>query len=105
MILMSYILLSIYCTFMGFLIGRFSHKTKILDVIKGKIEERPPTSPASFYIPLSPNDTINHEGVGIIHRPTVEEIRKMNEPETIKQAKEAIAQTLRNQSEIDKQEL
>lgn len=47
-------------------------------------------------VKLSSNDVINHEGVGIIHRPSVEELSKMNESETERHAKEAIAQTIRD---------
>lgn len=44
-------------------------------------------------------DIINHEGVGIVYRPTSEELEKMHEPEKVKQAKEAIAETLKQAKE------
>ena len=44
-------------------------------------------------------DIINHEGVGIVYRPTTEELEKLHEPEKIKQAKEAIAETFRAEKE------
>jgi len=51
------------------------------------------------------DDVISHEGVGIVYRPTAEEIEKMNEPKQTREAKEAIAVTLRKQNEIDKENL
>lgn len=36
---------------------------------------------------------------GIVYRPTAEEIEKMNEPENIRQAKEAIEETIKNTPE------
>src|SRR5260221_87236 len=36
----------------------------------------------------------NYGEAGIVYRPTVEEIEKMNEPQAIKEAKEAVAETL-----------
>lgn len=38
-------------------------------------------------------DVINHDGVGIVYRPTEAELTKMNESQYIRQAKEAMAET------------
>lgn len=48
---------------------------------------------------IGKEDVINHEGVGIVMRPTAEELNIMNEPDSIKQAKAAVAETLRNAQE------
>lgn len=46
-------------------------------------------------------DMINHEGVGIVYRPSEEELEKMNEPQQTKEAKEEIAKTLHNTKDIE----
>lgn len=45
-------------------------------------------------MPLNQEDVINHEGVGIVHRPSAEEIEKMNKPQRVKDAEEAVAETI-----------
>lgn len=42
---------------------------------------------------------IEGDGVGIVYRPTAEELNKMHEDEATKQAKEAVAETLRQAEE------
>lgn len=39
---------------------------------------------------------IDGSGVGIVYRPSSEELNKMNEEQSIRDAKEAMAETLRN---------
>lgn len=33
------------------------------------------------------DDVVNHDGVGIVYRPTPEEVERMNEPQQVKEAK------------------
>lgn len=50
-------------------------------------------------MPLGDEDNINHDGVGIIQRPTSEELDRFAEPQKVKEAKKAIAETIRNTPE------
>ncbi len=52
-------------------------------------------------MPLGQEDIINHDGVGIVQRPTSEELARFAEPQQVKDAKAAISETLRNTPEID----
>ena len=54
---------------------------------------------------ISQKEDILSDGVGIVYRPTAEELEKMKEPESVRLAKEAVAETLRKQEEIDKSTL
>jgi hypothetical protein len=59
------------------------------------------TTPEVEEMPLSSEDNINHDGVGIVQRPTSEELARFAEPQAVKDAKAAVAETLRNTPEID----
>jgi hypothetical protein len=40
------------------------------------------------------DDVISHEGVGIVYSPTTEELNRLNEPQKIKEAKQAVEESL-----------
>ena len=89
----------------GLIIGALLNYQKPKQVIQNTREEKPRHIMLDLgeepHAPLhtQQEDIINHEGVGIVYRPTVEEIAKMNEPEKIREAKEAMAETLRQEKE------
>jgi hypothetical protein len=45
------------------------------------------------------DDVINHSGVGIVYRPSTEELVKLNEPQQIKEAKAALEETFSQEEE------
>jgi len=56
------------------------NKSEEVDPVAEKISEK--------------DDIINHSGVGIVYRPTTEELERMSEPQMVKEAKEEVAKSL-----------
>ena len=50
-------------------------------------------------MPLTREDIINHDGVGIVQRPSAEELARFAEPQQVKDAKAAVAEEIRNTPE------
>ena len=107
-------ILSVVCLLVGIYIGHTFAFRVIKEMINqgslsidrvGKVSENKPIEvdlrPEVEEMPLSSEDNINHDGVGIVQRPTSEELARFAEPQAVKDAKAAVAETLRNTPEID----
>ena len=70
-------------------VGKVSKNTPLEVDLRPEVEE----------MPLTQEDIINHDGVGIVMRPSAEELSRFAEPQVIKDAKNAVAETLRNTPE------
>ena len=97
-----YIILVIILNSMFFFTFGFIAGYKIIErkTANPQVSKREPvaTIPAKQLDGTKP-DVINHEGVGIVYRPSVEELNKMEEDQNTKDAKEAIAEELRKERE------
>lgn len=104
-ILLGFVLLGI-----GFLIGLLtSRRISVIEREPLKLDNFPSigglertTVPEKLEVeemPLGPEDNINHDGVGIVQRPSAEELSKFAEPQAVKEGKEAVAEVIRNTPE------
>ncbi len=85
----------------GYLLHDEINKVQIHSLAPRDTDLPDDTERAPMHTPEEDLGLINSEGVGIVYRPSVDELVQMNESDKVKQAKQAMTETIQNASPVE----